>query len=84
MRSNNAFVDMVKNLVCNFYALDIARYVIFALDNQLCRYVDLAKTIGRHLFTHATSELRVIDAPCYFDAKYGEGVGAIQYWTIKV
>jgi hypothetical protein len=29
-------VELVKNLVCNFYALNIEPYVIFALDDGLC------------------------------------------------
>ena len=34
--SNTAFVDMVKNLVCNFNTLGIVRYIVFALDDRLC------------------------------------------------
>lgn len=51
--SNNAFVDLVKNLVCNFYTINIDRYVIFSLDDVLC------------------NQLRVVDAPCYFDTSFG-------------
>jgi hypothetical protein len=27
-------------------------------------------------------EVRVLNAPCYFDSKFGSGVGEIQFWTI--
>jgi hypothetical protein len=61
--SNTAFVDLVKNLVCNFNTLGIERYIIFSLDAEMC------------------SKLRVVDAPCYFDRKWGTGIGDIQFWT---